>query len=62
MVAIESGSMEHPNNPPFGRVGTIDAGDMVLVQRVYTVDDIITHGGNLGGAQAFPISAIYFAL
>lgn len=52
MVAIESGSMEHPDNPPFGRVGTIDAGDMVLVQKVYTVDDIITHGGNLGGAQA----------
>jgi signal peptidase len=52
MVAIESGSMEHPDNPPFGRIGTIDAGDMVLVQRVYTIDDIITHGGNLGGAQA----------
>ena len=52
MVAIESGSMEHPDNPPFGRLGTIDAGDMVLVQRVYTLDDIITHGGNLGGAQA----------
>jgi len=51
MVAIESGSMEHPD-PPFGRMGTIDAGDMVLVKRVYTVDDIITHGGNLGGAQA----------
>ena len=51
MVAIESGSMEHPNSP-FGRLGTIDAGDMVLVQRVYTVDDIVTHGGNLGGAQA----------
>ena len=33
MVAIESGSMEHPNSP-FGRLGTIDAGDMVLVQKV----------------------------
>jgi len=52
MVAIESGSMEHPENPPFGRLGTIDAGDMVLVQRVYTIDDLATHGGDLGGAQA----------
>ena len=52
IVAIESGSMEHPENPPFGRLGTIDAGDMVLVQRVYTTNDIVTHGGDLGGAQA----------
>ena len=52
MVAIESGSMEHPENPPFGRIGTIDAGDMVLVQKVYTLDDIVTHGGDFGGAQA----------
>lgn len=51
MVAIESGSMEHPNSP-FGRLGTIDAGDMVLVQKVYTKKDIIPHGGNFGGAQA----------
>jgi signal peptidase len=43
MVAIESGSMEHPN-PPFGRMGTIDAGDMVLVQTTDTIDDIVTHG------------------
>ncbi|UCD13853.1 MAG: S26 family signal peptidase [Thermoplasmatales archaeon] len=50
MVAIESGSMEH-NNSPFGRLGTIDAGDMVLVQKVYTKDDLITHGGNFGGAS-----------
>ncbi|MFO7678042.1 MAG: S26 family signal peptidase [Thermoplasmatota archaeon] len=57
MVAIESGSMEHtppihPTNPPFGRLGTIDAGDMVLVKKVYTINDIITHGGPFGGAQA----------
>ncbi len=50
MVAIESGSMEHDNSP-FGRLGTIDAGDMVLVQKVYTHDDLITHGGNFGGAM-----------
>lgn len=52
MVAIESGSMEHPENAPFGRLGTIDAGDMVLVQDIQTRNDIITHGGDLGGAQA----------
>ncbi|MBN1280744.1 MAG: S26 family signal peptidase [Candidatus Thermoplasmatota archaeon] len=51
MVAIESGSMEHPN-PPFGRLGTIDAGDMVLVQRVWQRSDVIPHGGTIEGAQA----------
>ena len=43
MVAIESGSMEHPENPPFGRLGTIDAGDMVLVQKVNSYNNIVTH-------------------
>ena len=57
IVAIESGSMEHTpptfsTNPPFGRLGTIDAGDMVLVQKVYTRDDVVVRGGNFGGAQA----------
>ena len=33
MVAIESGSMMHPDEP-FGRVGTIDAGDMVFLVKV----------------------------
>lgn len=42
MVAIESGSMEHPNSP-FGRLGTIDAGDMVLLVKVTQRDDIVTH-------------------
>lgn len=51
MVAIESGSMEHSNSA-FGRLGTIDAGDMVLVQKVYSRNDIVPHGGNIGGAQA----------
>ncbi len=39
MVAIESGSMEHLN-PPFGRIGTIDAGDMVLLVKVDEKSDI----------------------
>ena len=51
MVAIESGSMEHPNSP-FGRLGTIDAGDMVLVQKVHTREDIVPHGGPIAGAEA----------
>jgi len=56
MVAIESGSMEHEPptypSPPFGRLGTIDAGDMVLVKKVYTIDDIVVHGSQAGGAEA----------
>lgn len=48
MVAIESGSMEHEPprypDPPFGRFGTIDAGDMVLVQIVNKRADVISHG------------------
>jgi len=51
MVAIESGSMEHPN-PPFGRLGTIDAGDMVLVVKVTKRSDVVPHGGTHEGAAA----------
>jgi len=42
MVAIESGSMEHLD-PTFGRLGTIDAGDMVLLVKVNNEDDIVTY-------------------
>jgi len=41
MVAIESGSMMHLDEP-FGRIGTIDAGDMVLLVKVDSYDDIVT--------------------
>ena len=41
MVAIESGSMMHLNEP-FGRIGTIDAGDMVLLVTVNSRSDIST--------------------
>jgi len=41
MVAIESGSMMHENEP-FGRIGTIDAGDMVLLVKVNSRSDIVT--------------------
>lgn len=51
MVAIESGSMEHSNSP-FGRLGTIDAGDMVLVQKIAKRSDVVPHGGPIQGAEA----------
>lgn len=41
MVAIESGSMMHLDEP-FGRIGTIDAGDMVLLVKVNSLSDIVT--------------------
>lgn len=43
MVAIESGSMMHENEP-FGRLGTIDPGDMVLLVKVNKGSDIVTYG------------------
>jgi signal peptidase len=43
MVAIESGSMMHANEP-FGRLGTIDAGDMVLLVKVNKRSDVVTFG------------------
>jgi len=51
MVAIESGSMMHLDEP-FGRIGTIDAGDMVLLVNVDGKDDIVTRGSSLGGETA----------
>ena len=33
-------------------MGTIDAGDMVLVQKVYEASDIVPHGGLIQGAEA----------
>ena len=51
MVAIKSGSMMHPDEP-FGRLGTIDAGDMVLLVKVYSRDDIVPRGSTLKGALA----------
>jgi len=55
MVAIESGSMEHDppsfrDDPPFGRFGTIDAGDMVLLVKVEKRSDIIPRGSLVYGA------------
>ena len=51
MVAIESGSMMHLNEE-FGRVGYIDAGDMVLLVKVNEKNDILTRGSYLSGEKA----------
>jgi len=45
MVAIESGSMMHLDEP-FARIGTIDAGDMVLLVKVTTRHDVTTYGSS----------------
>jgi len=42
MVAIESGSMMHEDEP-YGRLGTIDAGDMVLLVKVNNRDDVVPY-------------------
>jgi signal peptidase len=43
LVVIESGSMMH-NDAPFGKIGTIDPGDLVLVVAVHSKKDIVTYG------------------
>lgn len=47
LVVVESGSMMHPD-PPFGRIGTIDPGDLILVRSVdadEARDSIVTRFG-----------------
>ncbi|MBI2077024.1 MAG: S26 family signal peptidase [Euryarchaeota archaeon] len=59
VVSVESGSMMHGpfrggkmgiptlyGEPPFGRVGTIDPGDIVFVKRVRSADDVETAFGD----------------
>lgn len=43
MVVVTSGSMMH-DNTPYGRIGTIDPGDLVLVKNVDREDDVKTRG------------------
>jgi signal peptidase len=42
IVVIESTSMEH-GNAPYGRIGTIDAGDFTFVKKVDSKDEIVTY-------------------
>ncbi len=51
MVAIESGSMMHLDEG-FGRVGYIDAGDMVLLVKINEKNDILTRGSKFDGEYA----------
>ena len=43
MVAIETGSMMHPDEETFGRLGTIDPGDMVLLVKVNSRSDVLAY-------------------
>lgn len=43
MVVVTSGSMMHPD-AGYGKVGTIDPGDLVLVRKIGDADDIETRG------------------
>jgi len=52
MVAIESGSMMHLDEP-FGRLGTIDAGDMVLLVKVDSKNDVVTYGSQDGNNRYY---------
>lgn len=46
LVAIESGSMMHLDEP-YGRIGTIDAGDMVLLVKVDSKSDVIPYSTSI---------------
>jgi len=59
MVAIESGSMMHPNEP-YGRYGTIDAGDMVLLVKVNTKSDVVPRGSSIHGTMEREDKENYF--
>lgn len=45
MVVVTSSSMMHEHEP-FGRIGTIDPGDLVLVKKINSKNDIITRGNS----------------
>ncbi|MCD6299394.1 MAG: S26 family signal peptidase [Thermoplasmata archaeon] len=43
MVVVTSGSMMHAD-APYGKIGTIDPGDLILVKKISGKDDVITRG------------------
>lgn len=43
MVVVTSGSMMHAD-APYGKIGTIDPGDLILVKKISGRDDVITRG------------------
>ena len=51
IVVVESGSMMHGDD---SHIGTIDTGDIVLVKRIYSPDDVITYvEGRMRGYQTY---------
>ena len=61
-VIVESGSMMHADNEvSYGRIGTIDPGDLVLVKRVGSVEDVQTlvEGGPTHDGKAGDV-IVYF--
>jgi len=43
MVVVTSGSMMHAD-APYGKIGTIDPGDLILVKKISSKDDVLTRG------------------
>ena len=51
IVVIESGSMQHGSD---SHIGTIDTGDIVLVKKVYSPDDIVSYvEGRMKGYRTY---------
>ncbi|MHB8604382.1 MAG: S26 family signal peptidase [Thermoplasmatota archaeon] len=64
LVIIESGSMMHPEDQvPYGRIGTIDPGDIVFVKSVHSRADIATwaEGGPLRYGKSGDVIIYYRA-
>ncbi|MBW3583109.1 MAG: S26 family signal peptidase [Euryarchaeota archaeon] len=54
LVVVESGSMMHPTEDnPYGKFGTIDPGDLILVKDINGPYDVVTlHGSRATGSAA----------
>jgi len=51
IVVIESGSMQHGD---LSHIGTIDTGDIVIVKKVYSADDVISYvEGRMKGYETY---------
>ncbi|NPA75194.1 MAG: S26 family signal peptidase [Euryarchaeota archaeon] len=51
IVVVESGSMQHGND---SNIGTIDTGDIVVVKKVYSPDDVTTYiEGRMSGYKTY---------
>ena len=51
LVVIESGSMQHGD---LSHIGTIDTGDIVLVKKIYSADDVVSYvEGRMKGYKTY---------